>query len=80
MNNSQDTLPPCRRADDQRITRLVDDVVILKTQMIENTEVTKQVKDILTSFRMVALAAKWVAAVGAGILALYHGWQSVTGR
>lgn len=65
-----------RRADDERVTILVSDVAVLKTQMAENTEVTKQVRDILTSFRIAGTVAKWIASVAAGIVAIYHGWDS----
>lgn len=68
-----------RRIDDQhedsRINDLVADVAVLKQQMIENTVVTMQVRDILTSFRVASVVAKWIAAVGAGLAALYHGFD-----
>ena len=62
-----------RRADDSRITGLVADVAVLKQQMLENTQVTCQVRDILASFRIVGAVAKWAAAIGAGTAAAYHG-------
>lgn len=69
-----------RRKDDTRIPKLTEDVEhlhscieALKVEMKENTDVTKQVRDILTSFRILGVMAKWVAAIGAGTAALYHG-------
>lgn len=62
-----------RRAEDSRINKLVEDVAVLQSQMIENTAMTRQVRDILGSFRIMAAIAKWVAAIGAGVAALYHG-------
>ena len=65
--------PPQRRANDERLDTVVCDVALLKGQMAENTEVTKQVRDILNSFRLLGIVAKWIAAIGAGTAALYHG-------
>lgn len=61
------TLPPLRRVDDQLINVLVADVAVLKTQMAENTEVTKQVRDILSAFRVTMAVAKWTATISAAI-------------
>lgn len=41
--------------------------------MAENTEVTKQVRDILNSFRLLKSVAAWVIAIGAAIATLLHG-------
>ena len=46
-----------RRQSDPRIDTLVADVATLKVQMRENTEVTVQVRDILSSFRIIARIA-----------------------
>ena len=62
-----------RRASDARIDKLVADVASLQTDMKANTEVTVQVRDILASFRIMAAIAKWVTAIGAGIVAVFHG-------
>lgn len=65
-----------RRAEDTRVTQLVTDVETLKEQMAVNTAVTIQVRDILASFRGVAAAAKWIAAIAgaaAAIMALIKG-------
>lgn len=65
-----------RRHEDQRIAKLVGDVCNLKTQMAENIEITHQVRDILTSFRVMALFAKWLAAITAAIAGVVAAWQS----
>ena len=65
-----------RRADDPRVTKLVTDVESLQHQMAENTEVTKQVRDILASFKTAAAIAKWIttiAAAGAAVTAFIKG-------
>lgn len=38
-----------------------------------NTEITKQVADVLASFRVVAAVSKWIATIAAGVVAVYHG-------
>ena len=65
-----------RRADDPRINKLVSDVDNLKAEMVKNTEVTTQVRDILTSFRIMATIAKWFAAITAGVVAVKTGMAS----
>ena len=62
-----------RRAEDRRVSQLVLDVAALKEQMTENTEITRQVKDILGSFRILYKVAKWIVAIGTAVAALYHG-------
>jgi hypothetical protein len=64
-----------RRVADTRIDTIITDVANLKIEMAMNTAVTTQVRDILTSFRLVAIAAKWIAAIGAGLAALWHGLE-----
>ena len=72
----QDEVKLERRHEDQRIVKLVGDVCDLKTQMAENTEITHQVRDILTSFRVMALFAKWIAAIAAAVAGVVAAWQS----
>lgn len=62
-----------RRRDDPRIVELMDDVAVLKSQMTENTRLTKEVREILASFRIAGKVAKWVTAMGAAGTMLYHG-------
>lgn len=67
-----------RRADDPRITQMASDIASLKTEMVSNTEITAQVRDLLASFRVMAAIAKWVtaiAAAGAALLALVKAWR-----
>jgi hypothetical protein len=68
-----------RRQPDQRIATLVTDVATLKAQMAENTAVTVQVRDILASFRIVGKIAKWIAAMGAAAVAVWHGIKFLKG-
>lgn len=69
-----------RRADDPRIDKLVEDVSSLQKQVLENTEVTKQVKEMIGSFKMIATVAKWIAAVVAGYVAIKTGIASFFGK
>lgn len=85
---TDDTLPPHdRREHDHRLAQLADDVAVLKGQADEftaeikrNTEITEQVHDILASFRIIAMVAKWLTAVGGFFVMAYHGWQKIAGR
>ena len=57
-------------------TQMAKDIAVLQTQMVENTTVTVQVRDILAGFRTFASLAKWataIAASGAGIAAAFKG-------
>lgn len=65
-----------KRRDDERITKLVSDVCDLKKQMVENTEITGQVRDMLASFRVMAVVAKWVTAIAAAVASVVAAWHS----
>lgn len=45
----------------------------LKKAVADNAVVLEQVREILASFRVVGAVAKWLAALGAGATAVYHG-------
>ena len=75
-----------RRVPDQHIQQIVEqqahlhdcvesvkaEVMLLKADLRKNTEVTEQVRDILGTFRFTMAAGKWMAAVGAGAVGLWH--------
>ena len=65
-----------RRRDDQRIAKLMTDMDTVKICLASNTEITTQVRDILTSFRVMALFAKWIAAVAAAVAGVVAAWHS----
>jgi hypothetical protein len=58
------------RAEVKHIHECVED---LKKSVAENALVLGQVRDILASFRVVGVVAKWVAAIIAAATAVYHG-------
>jgi hypothetical protein len=69
------------RADDPRIAKMQSDLTHLhvcvesvKTALRENTEVTEQIRDILRSFRILMVIAKWIAAIGAAAAAIKEWW------
>jgi len=66
-----------RRSSDSRIDQLMQDVAQLQKDMSANTEITRQVRDVLASFRVIYNVAKWLAAIGAGVAAIYHGFDAV---
>lgn len=57
----------------EQMDKLAQDVEVLKRQMEENTVITKQVRDILASFRVAGAVAKWTAAVVAAVIAIRNG-------
>lgn len=69
-------------AEDARIAAA--GVHSMRMQLAENTELTQQVRDILTSFRVVGAVAKWltaiVGALAATAAAIWQGWHYLTGR
>lgn len=58
-----------RRAGDERINQLVNDVHDLRKQMQENTAITLEVRDVLATLRTLQKMAKWVTAISAAIAA-----------
>lgn len=65
-----------RRSTDPLVSKLAFDVEKLQGEMQRNTEVTEQVRDILTSFKTAAAIAKWIstiAACGAALIAFLKG-------
>ena len=77
--SDETTLPPVdRRVDDPRISQLVQDMagvkiahVAMQKSLDENTVVTNQVRDILTSFAIAGKIAKWVSAIAGAIAAIW---------
>ena len=65
-----------RRAADSVIERLVLDVHDLKRDMVENTKTTKEVRDILTSFKVVGQFARWLGLI---VAALVSAWVAIKG-
>jgi hypothetical protein len=82
-----------RRAEDPRIQTLIDDVAETKKvqqlnalAIAENTKLTSEmkgtvdeVKDILTSFRVLAKVAKWISSMAAAGAAIWAAWRQVRG-
>jgi hypothetical protein len=58
------------RAEVKHLHQCVEE---LKKSVAENAVLLEQVRDILASFRVVGVVAKWVAAIGAAATAVYHG-------
>jgi hypothetical protein len=65
-----------RRANDPRVEQLVKDVADLKVSMVQNTEITVQVRDVLASFRVIGSVAKWITAIFAAIAAAYLAFKT----
>ena len=69
-----------REVIDERFQAIEDEFKALRFEMANNTEITKQVRDVLASFRVIASVAKWFTAVGAFGVMCWHAWQKATGR
>ncbi len=69
---------------DQALTQKVDALQAKIDQntviTVQNSLVAAQVLDILTSFRVISNVAKWLTAIGAFGLMMYHVWQKLTGK
>jgi hypothetical protein len=73
---NDDAARQARRNSDHVITKLVGDVAVLKDEMKANTKVTTEVRDILTTFKMVGAFAKWSAAI---VAAVVGAWAAIRG-
>jgi hypothetical protein len=62
-----------RRAPDPRINILVEEMKVVRVELAANTHITKQVADVLASFRVIGAIAKWSAAIAAACTAIWHG-------
>lgn len=64
---------------EQDVQHLHDCVESLKAAVAENTLITKQVADVLGTFRVTLAIGKWIAAAGAAVAsvaAAMKGWKS----
>lgn len=69
-----------RQVIDDRFIDLEEKLEALDQKIGENTEITTQVRDILTSFKVIGMFAKWLGGIAAAGVAMYHAWQKATGR
>ena len=69
-------MTPPRRSDDRALLEIIGDVAELKRAMKENTEITRQVLEVLATFRVIASVAKWVTAVIASVGAVYIAFKT----
>jgi hypothetical protein len=64
-----------RRSSDPRIDELVAQVAELKVVTTEVKEVLSAIHGFIAFCRVTATISKWIAALGAGLAALYHGFD-----
>lgn len=69
-----------RRVIDERFEALESGMDDIKKEVAENTVITTQIRDLLTSFAVMAKISKWLTVMGAFGVTMYHTWQKVTGR
>lgn len=61
---------------DHKFDEMRDEVTKLKAEMQVNTEVTMEIRDIVTSFRTLSRFAKWVGGMAITATAVYHAWSN----
>ena len=75
---SDDTVPPRRRVDDERIDNIEQKLAVFEKMLAENTTTTTEVRDILITARTLGKLAVWagtiLAAVIGGYLAVKELW------
>lgn len=49
----------------------------LETAMVENTEITRDIRDALVAGRVLSRAAKWLAGIVASVAAIWAAWHQV---
>lgn len=64
-----------RQVIDDRFSEIDDSFKALRFEMANNTEITKQVRDVLASFRVIGAISKWLTAIGAFGVMIWHGVQ-----
>ena len=71
MIDADETNPPFRRESDHRIAALEERASVIERKIDENTAITKEVADILATFRVMGNLAKWTSAIAAAFSAVY---------
>lgn len=75
---SDETIPPRRRVDDERIDNIEQKLAVFEKMLAENTTTTTEVRDILITVRTIGKLAVWagtiLAAVIGGYLAVKELW------
>ena len=59
-----------RRKDDPRIAQLIADVAEIQKCLAANTELTQQIRDLLATFRVLAMVARWITKIGLAVSAV----------
>ncbi len=62
-----------RKAVDAKFSDLEQQLALLRFEMVNNTEITKQVRDVLSSFKVIGHVAKWLTVMGAFGAMCWHG-------
>lgn len=74
--SDEETLPPRRRVDDERIDRIEQRMEKFETLLADNTATTVEVRNILITFRTIGKFATW----GGGIVfAVASAWAAIHG-
>ena len=85
IRTDADRHPDAReRAEIERRERIDDNFVAINARFVELerkiddlSEVTKQVRDVLASFRVMGAVAKWLTVIGTFAVMCWHGIQEI---
>lgn len=61
-----------RRADDSRVKRVEHKLGELERKLDSNTEATREVLDLIRSFKLLGRLATWAAGIAGGAIAVWH--------
>ena len=72
---SDETVPPRRRVDDERIDNIEQKLAVFEKMLADNTATTTEVRDILITARTVGKFATWGGGI---IIAVVGAWLALS--
>ena len=72
---SDETVPPRRRADDERIDNIEQKLAVFERMLAENTTTTNDIRDILITARTIGKFASWGGGI---IIAVVGAWLALS--
>lgn len=52
-----------RRAQDKVVQQLIDEVALIRAEMKDNTDLTREIRGIVAGFRFIGRVAKWLTYI-----------------
>ena len=72
---NDETIPPRRRVDDERIDNIEQKLAVFEKMLAENTTTTTEVRDILITARTIGKFASWGGGI---IIAVAGAWLALS--